>query len=105
MEDTLRQRLRGLTRQATAMHDESRVRLHALQMERQQAVETLRAESKAQEAAEKELALTVQLRQAEADIAKVRGREAATAAKQIADAAKAKRAEEQRLRAKEEAKK
>ena len=105
LEDTLRQRLRGLTRQATAMHDESRVRLRALQMERQQAVETLRAESKAQEAAEKELALTVQLRQAEADIAKVRGREAATAAKQIADAAKAKRAEEQRLRAKEEAKK
>ena len=105
LEDTLRQSLRALTRQATAMHDESRVRLRALQMERQKAVEARRAESKAQDAADKQLALTVKLRQAEADIAKERGREAAIAAKQAVDAAKEKRAAEQRLRAKQEEKK
>ena len=93
--ETLQQRLRALSKQSSAVSGPARVHVHAKQLERQAEVKRQRLASLAQETKEKELALTVKLRQAEAEIAKAKGREIAAAAKQAV--------EDARLRAKEEA--
>jgi hypothetical protein len=92
--ETLQQRLRALSKQATSVKSPARIYVHAQQMDRRAEVRRQRLESTEQEAREKELALTVKLRQAEAEIAKARSREIAAVAK--------KAVEEARLRAKEE---
>jgi len=89
LEINLRDRLRVLKKRAATAGAESRIHLHAVQMERRGQIQALRVEGKAKEAAEKELALTVKLRQAESVIAAAKGREAAAVARKAVEEAKA----------------
>ena len=91
LEDSLRDRLRMIRKRAATIFEQSRIHLHAVQMDRHQKVLAQRVESKAKEAASKELALTVKLRQAEAAVAVAKGKEAAVEARRKAGEAKAKK--------------
>ena len=93
--ETLQQRLHVLSKERSAACGSARIHLRSKQLERKDEIGRRRQESTTQEARTKELALTVKLRQAEAEVAKARGKEVAAAAK--------KAVEEARLRAKEEA--
>ena len=73
--ETLQQRLRLLRQQSKAVGGTARIHLHAQQLEREQEVRRLRVESHAQATREKAWKLTLQLRQAEAEIARAKGRE------------------------------
>ena len=101
LETSLRERLRMLRKRAATVGAESRIHLHAVQMDRREQVLAQRVESKAREAAAKELALTVKLRQAEAAVAAAKGREAAAEARKKVEEAKAQKTEDDRLRAKQ----
>ena len=83
-----------MTKQARLNGSDARVHLRAIQIERRERVQSLRREDQAREAKEREAVALLKLRQAEAEIAKAKGKEIAAAAK--------KAVEEARLRAKEE---
>lgn len=100
LETSLRDRVRALKKQASTVGAESRIHLHAVQMERREQIQALRVESKEKEATARELAMTVKLRQVEAVIAAAKGKEVAAEARKKVEEAKEQNAEEHRLRAK-----
>ena len=99
LEETLQARLRAVNKKTAQMGDPTRLHLRAIAMQRDEKVKTARAESKAQEARSQELKLLVELRKAEADIAKTKTKELAAASKAAVLAAKQEKEAEARCRA------
>ena len=100
LERQLRSRLRTLSAAEARINSPARIHVHAMHLERRQNVDMARAECKAYDAAEKAAAITLKLRQAEAQVAKSMGKKAAAEAKMMHETAKSERAEQLRLRAK-----
>jgi ATP phosphoribosyltransferase regulatory subunit HisZ len=88
LEETFRIRLRDVVKKLHRKGDETRTCLRAIALERQTKVEAARAEHKAEEARANELKLLVDLRKAEADVAKYKSKDAALAAKAALESAK-----------------
>ncbi len=103
LEETLRIRLRDVNKKLHRSGDADRTCLRAIALERHAKVLSARAESKADEARANHLKLLVDLRTNEADIAKLKSKESAFAAKAALEMAKKEKDEAARLRAKQEA--
>ena len=102
LEEALQARLRAVNKKSVQLGDPTRLHLRAVAMQRDEQVKTARAESKAQEARARELKLLVELRKAEADMAKAKSKEAAAAAKKEVVQAQQDKAAEARRRAQQE---
>ena len=92
-------RLRAVNKKTAQMGDPTRLHWRAIAMQRDEKVKIARAESKAEETRAQELKLLVELRKAEAEIAKTKTKEAAVASKAAVLAAKQEKEAEARCRA------